>query len=394
MKVLHIEDRFHPGMGYQINFFARYHHPGYEFSILTSDSSRLWTATDDVTDLRKIDEAFERKYNVSIFRLPTRLDRRNRQNLWMTGLLRTIRKINPDILYVHTIESYSSLRVILSRRTLASYAVFFDTHTLLNQFQKGLKFKMHLWFFRKVASRRMEKYNAKVFATVPENQMILEREYGISPGRILYSPIGSDLSLFSYDPDWRVSLRKAEKVEPEANVLLYTGKINRRKNPHLILEAIVLIEKQIKAPLYIYFVGAADKDYFEGNMKIGFTNENIYVKFVPAVPVSELFRWYSMADFAVFPDENTLSSLDAQACSLPVIMQDDMTNRERLVHGGLTYKKGDLNDLSVKILWMIENPSLRKEMGLKGRKHIIDTFDYRKIVEKMESDLGLKFPGA
>ena len=389
MKVLHIEDRFHPGMGYQINFFARYHRPDYEFSILTSDSARLWSASDDAIDLRKIDDEFENKYKVSVVRLPTSLDRRNRQNLWLKSLIRTIREINPDILYVHTIESYSSLRVLLSRRTLSRYRVFFDTHTLLNQFQSGLKFKMHLWFFRKVASRRMIKYKAKVFATVPENQMILEKEYGIPADRILYSPIGTDLSLFSFDPEWRLSLREAEKVGQEATVLLYTGKINMRKNPHLILEALALLEKQIDTPLHIYFVGAADEVYLRENMKITFTNENIYVKFVPAVPVVELARWYSMADFAVFPDENTLSALDAQACSLPVIMQEDMTNSERLAHGGLTYRKGDMKNLSEKILWMIGNPERRKAMGLEGEKYIKATFDYRKIVEKMESDLGL-----
>ena len=389
MKVLHIEDRFHPGMGYQINFFARYHRPDYEFSILTSDSARLWSASDDVTDLGQVDQEFEREYKVSVVRLPTALDRRNRQNIWLKGLIKTIREINPDILYVHTIESYSSLRVLMSRRTLSAYTVFFDTHTLLNQFRSGLKFRMHLWFFRKVVSQRMIRYNAKVFATVPENQMILEKEYGIPADRILYSPIGTDLGLFNYDPGLRVSLRKEEKVGQDATVLLYTGKLNSRKNPHLLLEALALVEKQIISPLYIYFVGAADDTYQREKMKIGFTNENIYVKFVPAVPVTELFRWYSMADFAVFPDENTLSALDAQACSLPVVMQEDMTNSERLAQGGITYQRGDLKDLAEKILWMIRNPDLRKEMGLEGEKFIKATFDYRKIVGKMESDLGL-----
>jgi len=70
-------------------------------------------------------------------------------------------------------------------------------------------------------------------------------------------------------------------------------------------------------------------------------------------------------------------------------MQEDMTNSERLAQGGITYQRGDLKDLAEKILWMIRNPDLRKEMGLEGEKFIKATFDYRKIVGKMESDLGL-----
>ncbi len=228
---------------------------------------------------------------------------------------------------------------------------------------------------------------SRVFATVPENRMILEKEYGIPADRILYSPIGTDLGLFHNDPGARTRLRGEEQVEKEGTVLLYTGKINGRKNPHLILEAVALLEKQINSPLHIIFVGASDEAYYQENMKKGFSNENIYIKFVPAVPVSVLYQWYSMADFAVFPDENTLSAMDAQLCSLPVVMQEDMTNSERLAHGGLTYKKGDLEDLSEKILWMIRNPEKRMKMGRDGEQYIKGTFDYRKIVENMESDL-------
>ena len=142
-------------------------------------------------------------------------------------------------------------------------------------------------------------------------------------------------------------------------------------------------------PLYLYFVGAYDQVYFDEKMQINFTSENIYVKFVPAVPVSELHHWYSMADFAVFPMENTLSALDAQACRLPVIMQKDMTNSERLARGGLTFDQGDLKELSDKILTMIQHPEQRKKMGLEGEKFIKATYDYSKIVKNMEADLGL-----
>lgn len=390
MKVLHIEDRFHPGMGYQINFFARYHKPVYEFSILTSDSSRLWTAHGDNQDLHKVDESFGKENDVSIHRLPAAMDRGSRQNLWLKGLIRAIKKLNPDILYVHTIESYSSIRILLSRKTLSNHVIFFDTHTLLNQFGEGIKFRIYLWFFRNIVSKRIVKYDARVFATVPENRMILEKEYGIPADRILYSPIGTDLSLFKYDPHEGSQLREKERISKDAMVLLYTGKINERKNPHLILEAVSIIEKQVKKSLYIYFVGAKDEDYFERKMKSGFSNINICVKFVPAVPVSELYKWYSMADFAVFPDENTLSALDAQVCRLPVIMQEDLTNAERLTFGGLTYRKGDLKELGERILKLMEDRGLRQKLGSEGEAFIKANYDYRRIVNKMESDLGIE----
>lgn len=389
MKVLHIEDRFHPGMGYQINFFAKYHHPGYEFHILTSDSPRLWTASDASEDLRSVDESFEREYNVTIHRLPSALDRRSRQNLWLKGLTGAIRKVSPDILYVHTIESYTSLRILMNRRILRKYSLFFDTHALLNQFGEGMKSRLFQWIMKGLVGRRISRFKGKVFATVPENRMILEKMYGVPGDHILYSPIGTDLSIFSYNPGSRNSLRQEEEVDGQGTVLLYTGKMNYRKNPHLILEAVSLIEEKITSPLYLIFVGAADSEYRDRNMGMKFKSSHIGVKFIPAVPVSELYRWYSMADFAVFPSENTLSALDAQACRLPVIMQSDMTNRERLEKGGLTYEQGNMKDLSEKILTMIDNPEQRMRIGREGETFVRGAYDYRKIVSKMESDLGL-----
>jgi glycosyltransferase involved in cell wall biosynthesis len=389
MKVLHVEDRFHPSMGYQINFFARYHHPDYEFFILSSDSSRIWTASEDSLDLFAADKEFEEKYGVSIFRLATSLDRKTRQNLWLKGLIKTIRKIDPDILYVHTLETYSALRIALSSKILRNYRVFFDTHTLLNQFQPGLKSRLFTYFLRKVVSRRIHKNGARVFATVPENRIILEQEYGIQPEHIFYSPIGTDLDMFRYDEDSRREKRSKLDIDTKGIVLLYTGKMNHRKNPHLILDAVSSMEDKIEQDLDIIFVGAADKAYLEKHLRKKFRNDKIRFRIMPAVAVAELYRWYSMADFVVFPDENTLSALDAQACRLPVIMAHDMTNEERLSRGGLTYNKGDLNDLSHKILELIEEEDKRKQLGREGESFIRSTYDYRKIVRNMESDLGL-----
>ncbi len=376
-------------MGYQLNFFAKYHSQTYQFTILTSDSSRLWTISDNHYDQHLIDQEFEQNCGIDIIRLPAILDRRSKNNIWIKGLIRTIHKIDPDILYVHTLETFTSLRIVLNKHTLTKYKIFFDTHTLLNQFGKGLKSRLYRWFIRRVVSRKINKIGIKVFGTVPENLQILKDEYGINKGNILYSPIGTDLSIFKFDPDSRTRLRKKLELRDEAIVLLYTGKLNNRKRPHLILEAIRQIEKEIDNPLHLIFLGPADQDYVEQYFEHNFSNANIRVKIFPAIPVIELFEWYSIADFAVYPRENTLSALDSQACRLPVIMESDLTNMERLKLGGVTYRKGSISDLSQKILVFINQPELLDKLGAAGEEYVRMKYDYRNIVRNMESDLGL-----
>lgn len=389
LKVLHIEDRFHPDMGYQPNFFAKYHSPEYKFYLLTSDSFNIWECNDTKEIFEVRDKEFEKANNITIIRLPALLVRENRNNLWLKRLIKTIDEINPDIIYVHAFESLTSLRIVLSGKTLSKYRFYFDTHTLLNQFNRSLKFTLYLWLIKKIISGRLNKRNIKIFATVTENFEILTKVYGVHSGNIFYSPIGTDLEIFHFDNISRETLRKQFNIKDEDIALLYTGKMNYQKNPHLILHAIKLLERDIHTTLHIFFIGPAQNKYIKEYFNEKFLNENIRLYLLPAAPVYELYQWYSMADFAVFPKENTLSALDAQACHLPVIMEKDTTNCERLKEGGLVYEKGKLESLAENILILLKDPQFRRKIGKAGAEYIKRKYDYKLITRNMETDMGL-----
>jgi hypothetical protein len=112
MKVLHIEDRFHPDLGHQINNFAKMHDARIEFHILSSDSFLPWKGTDSQKILDVSDKEFEKKYNVVIHRTDTLFEIHSR--VWMKGLKEKILDINPDIIFAHGIEVFSTIRIILS----------------------------------------------------------------------------------------------------------------------------------------------------------------------------------------------------------------------------------------------------------------------------------------
>ena len=61
MKALHIEDRFHPNLGHQLNNFATLHDPRIEFHILCSNSFLPWKGTDTQKILDVSDKEFEKK---------------------------------------------------------------------------------------------------------------------------------------------------------------------------------------------------------------------------------------------------------------------------------------------------------------------------------------------
>jgi glycosyltransferase involved in cell wall biosynthesis len=382
VKILHIEDWFHPEMGYQLNFISKYHSPIDEMIILTSNSFLLWSDS-DANNIQNLDQEFELKNNVKIIRLPVKFARPRKYNIWLCNLKKTILEINPDVIYFHGFETITSFRIMFSSLS-RKLKIFSDTHTLLNQFDNSFSTKMYLFFVKNFLAKRANKRNLKIFSTTLENKNILIEKFGINPENVFESAIGTDTHQYYFDEEEKLKLRKSIGINENELVVLYTGKFNFTKQPHLILEAFKIIENEIQTPVNLVFVGSKNEDYFNQYFNFHFENENIKMQILPSVNSKELFKYYSMADFAVFPKENTLSALDAQSCKLPIIMEDDITNAERLKEGGLIYEANNLNDLAKKILTLLNDKELRNKLSENGYSYVIEKYDYQNIIKKIE----------
>jgi glycosyltransferase involved in cell wall biosynthesis len=384
IKVLHIDDRFHPGIGYQTTYFAELHSPDIEFHFLSSDSFSLWHENDSEA-IKNRDRDFEKKFNVKITRLPCLLSPKNRQWLWMKGLVSEVLRINPDIIYAHSLEGITATRIILSSLS-KKYFIVSDTHTLLNQRNLSLTGKIFDFFLKYIYIPTINRKNIIVFYTAEENGRILRDLYGVKESNIKKCLIGTSLDDYRFDPLERNSMRKKMEIPDNVKIVLYAGKMNNRKQPHLILNAVKKIESEIDEELHLVFVGAKDPAYFAENFNVSFNNK-IKIQVYDGVPNKELFKYYSMADIGIFPKENTISSLDAQACKLPLIMMDDETNKERLQKGGILYKKNDTDDLANKILLLLRDEGLRTRLKEEGSKFIKENYDFKIIVKDMENTL-------
>lgn len=383
LKVLHIEDRFHPELGYQLNFFSKYHNPLIDMTILTSGSLSYWNR-DDGQDLSVVDEKFERANHIKIVRLKSAFSRQRKANLILLGLRKKIKEISPDIIYIHALETWTCLRIFLMPSIINKYIIYTDTHTLLNQFRGSAIENFHIMLLKHIIVKKINKRQIKVLYTVEENRLIAENKYGISPGNIFPCPIGTDLSLYYYSEEMRVLLRKQFNIANNEAVIIYSGKINDFKKPHLIIDALKIIQDDLAGTVRIIMVGAADEKYLQKLLEENRSNEKIKLELIGSVPNAELYKYYSMADFAVFPKENSLSSLDVQACNLPLIMEKDITNTERLRFGGVLYEKDNIHALAEKIRIFIKDEALRKQMGSDGKAYVHEYYDYAEIVKNLE----------
>ncbi len=380
ITVAHLVYYFHPEMGYDINYLARYVYPGTKMVIITSDRLDLWNTTPEA--MQQKDAAFCEKYGVELIRLPSFKTGKKKAGVFMKGINACIAKVNPEIVFYHGLETIG-FGLSLLKQTGKRY-VTGDTHTLFSQFEHmTIPGKIYMdGFFKPLVVKRMVKRNVPVFYTARENKKVLEW-FGFKSDRIFNNEICTDTEVFKkVEVDPQTLIRG---IQAGGKTVIYTGKSDHFKQPHLIVDAIKKIENQIQFPLNIVYIGAVNEPYNTEHYAQGFSNPLIQIFQLGPKPNGELYKYYSMADVAVFPKQNSLSSLDVQACKLPVIMENDETNQHRLAKGGLLYEPDNLQDLADKLLQILTNEKLHQKLAEEGYAYVQEHFNYGQNLLKMQA---------
>ncbi|MFB0518192.1 MAG: N-acetyl-alpha-D-glucosaminyl L-malate synthase BshA [Acidobacteriota bacterium] len=95
------------------------------------------------------------------------------------------------------------------------------------------------------------------------------------------------------------------------------------------------------------------------------------------------------SDLMLLPSEIEsfgLVALEAMACEVPVIATKVGGLPEVVIHGevGFLCEVGDIKTMYDYSLKLLQNESLRREMGLNGRQRVLDYFSLKSIVERYE----------
>ncbi len=385
MTIVHIEEAFHPAYGYQVQNFCRHHSAGHSVHVVTAKGLRSRFIKESEAALEKLDREFEAETGVTIHRLPTPLAWHHK--MWLKGLHRTLEEIRPDAIFAHGVE-YISFARVLRKRWDERCVVVTDSHDLPSAAHHGLLRRLYSlvqrWCVNAINRRGIRTY----YTAPPTRDLLLS--YGVRSEHLDYLPIGTSTDVYSRSEDERRALRAEWAVGEGDTVLLYTGKHDEDKSPHLLYEAAARVAPRPGSGLVVVSVGPREPGYFESRCRPALQKlEGLGVRSVQvdAVPAADLRGYYSAADVGVFPSRSTLSCLDAMACGLPVIMQDDTTNADRLREGGTVFPAGDLDALAAAIASYVADPDRCAAVGRAGCADVRERFDYGTIVRGLERDL-------
>jgi len=383
MKIVHVIDYYQPKLGYQETFLAKEQAKmGYDVYIVTSDRYNpiLYSgdAVQKILGDRRIKPGFFIEDGISVWRLKCLIE--FPRAIWMSNLEKKILELNPDILIVHGIVNFASIRIALLKGKRTHFKLICDDHMTFGASRHLFR---HLYpFFRLFFAQLLLNKTDALVGVANTSKVFMHKKYGFPLDKIHMIPLGADTNIFKFDNRSREKLRKSFEISESDIVFIYAGKITAVKGPHILIEAAVELYKA-QTNFKILLVGNGPLDYIQKIQDfLKLHNLNSLCIFHDAVKNTELYQYYSVADVAVWPKEASLSMMEAMACGLPVIMSEDSEVQERLNYeNGLLYIGNDPVDLAKK-MELLFDPNIRKSMGENGRKIVKEKLNWEVIAKQ------------
>ncbi|NCN82799.1 MAG: glycosyltransferase family 4 protein [Candidatus Pacebacteria bacterium] len=293
------------------------------------------------------------------------------------GHKQVISSFHPDIVFVNGTATYNAIIISLLKPRNGFSLKTFDSH-LPSEFDRtdGILKRMAYGVFRLCCSSLLNSRVDTFIAVQDDTVQLMHMAYGVDKP-IQLIDLGTDTSLFSFTAKGRKQRRAELHIKDDIVVGLYTGKIIEAKGIHILLDAFGRLEKTCPN-LHLVFVGDGPQEYKDALLRL--VKDGSRLHFVGIQSQENLSSWYSMADFAVWPLQDTTAMNEAASCRLPFIANDKLGAKTRVSNNNaVLYKRGDGKNLAEKIKNLYAHPVERKKMGDRGRELVIQKLSWTKI---------------
>jgi alpha-maltose-1-phosphate synthase len=170
-------------------------------------------------------------------------------------------------------------------------------------------------------------------------------------------------------------------VQPQEPLILFVGRVERRKGADVLMRAIPLIWAQHPESEFVFVGGVCD------DVKEQVAAMAARVRFLGVRPREELVGWYQRAAIFVAPslwDNSPNTIYEAMACATPVVASRVGGIPELVDDGetGLLVPPGDESGLADALLALLDEPTRRERMGQRGRGKVVAEYGVDKIQTK------------
>jgi glycosyltransferase involved in cell wall biosynthesis len=206
----------------------------------------------------------------------------------------------------------------------------------------------------------------------------LVQKLGAQAGKVSVISCGVDSSRFT--PRNKAEVRRELGLSETAKIVLFVGKIHFMKGVDILYECAGMMRDVI----FILVGNGPLRTDLENCMLVG------------PKPNDEMPKWMSAADIFALPSRSEgtpVVILEALSCGTPVI-SSDVGGCPDLVkdgHAGYLFPIGNAAIFQEKITSLVNDDSMRIQMGNEGRRVMVNYYDNKRIAKRI-SNLYNKYP--
>lgn len=214
------------------------------------------------------------------------------------------------------------------------------------------------------------------------------------PARLGVLPLGVDADRFAAEDDgW---LRAHLGLEPDTPLILYVGRLERRKGVETLIEAFGHVKRRHPRAV-LAMAGFSTDTGPEGRSLLAVLRERAAamdalddVRFLGHVSYDLLPRYYAGCDLFVAPSQFEpfgMIYLEAMACGRVAIGCDAGGVPEIIAHGrtGYLVKPGDAEGLAASMGELLQFPSWRRRIGQAAREDVLARFSLPVVGARTEA---------
>ena len=225
-----------------------------------------------------------------------------------------------------------------------------------------------------------------ILVVSPSQQAFLVKEGILRQGKAKVIGAGSICGVnplrFHTDLDARLTVRKNLGVTQEATVILFVGRLNRDKGILDLASAFDVISKH-HLNVVLLLVGSEEEVAFSQIQEICHS-ELDRLHYVTFTTTPE--HYMAAADIFCLPSYREglpMTILESAACGVSTVASRIYGITDAVEEGktGLLFTAGDISGLTQSLSTLIEDKSLRLQMGEAARLRVLDLFPAHKIIE-------------
>jgi glycosyltransferase involved in cell wall biosynthesis len=247
----------------------------------------------------------------------------------ISKFIRAVELKQPDIIHLLGLAYPVNQLALLTSLLVSKAPVFVNEHGRLAANKNGWKAKLFYWnayFIYQLFGRK--KIKAFIAPNEESKAFIIDR-YGVAPEKIHIIPLGFDETIFSLQGGMR-------NQEKDKLILGFAGKINADKRVDRILKA--LAHSSSKENILCKIAGFNESNIAIKNELESFAKEHqLNVEFLPFLNSEELAAFYNHIDVAVYPGSISITTIEANACGTPILLNNSIQGLEDRVADGRGY---------------------------------------------------------